>query len=284
MDNEATKILNTGSENQKPKGVQAEQKDVKKVTESMGRAAAAAVGAAVGVGAVEAAERVYDRTTVQAEEEPEMTEEIQLEPQMPTESAAHIQTTTHGERLTITVDYGKQTPETPDAVPTDASYIDDDPATSSSSFDSDNEVHVVGVAIQDNGNGGMATIAGLRSGEETVIVVDVDSDGTIDIIGKDENHNGQFEQNELHDASTAQLSTGQILSAYVEEAHEQGNQAVVTNLDDGSLYLITESEDGYGLASLEDESNQNMYEASNDTLEDDMPDYMNDADAGFMDV
>lgn len=291
MDNEATKILNTGSENQNPKAVQLEQKEVKNVSKFKGRAAAATVGAAVGVGAVEAAERVYDRTTAEREEEPEKTGEIQQETQTSTESTTHTQATTHGETHAETVNTNttmaqtpETTPETPDAVPADASYIDDAPVTPTSVPESDNEVHVVGVAIQDNDNGGMATIAGLQSGEETAIVVDVDSDGTIDIIGIDENHNGQFEQDELHDASEAQLSTSQIVSAYVEEAHEQGVLAVVTNLDNGSQYQIIEGENGYGMASLEDESAQNMYEASNDVLEDDMPDYMNDADAGIMDA
>lgn len=292
MDNEATKILNSESENQVPKAAQAEQRDVKNVSKFMERATAATVGTAVGVGAVDAAEHIYNRATAETEENLEHADEIQPEAQTPTESVAHTQTTTHGDSHTettsphtTTAQATETTSETPDAVPSDASYIDDDaPATPSSDSESDNEVHVVGVAILDNGNGGMATIAGLQAGEETAIVVDVDSDGTIDIIGIDENHNGRFEQNELHDAGEAQLSTGQIVSAYVEEAHEQGAQAVVTNLDDGSLYQITEDENGYGLASLEDESNPNMYEASNDVQQDDMPDYMNDADAGIMDA
>ena len=290
MDNEATKILNPESENQVPKAAQAEQREVKNVSKFMGRATAATVGTAVGVGAVDAAEHIYNRATAETEVGPKQPEEIQQETQMSTESVAHTQTATHGDSHTettsphtTTAQATETTPETSDAVPSDASYIDDDaPATPSSDSDSepDNEVHVVGVAIQDNGNGGMATIARLQSGEETAIVVDVDSDGTIDIIGIDENHNGRFELNELHDASEAQLSTNQIICAYVEEAHEHGVQAVVTNLYDGSQY----HESGYGLASLEDESNQNMYEASNGIPQDDMPDYMNDADAGIMDA
>lgn len=372
MDNEATRVLNHESENQKPETAQTEQKEVKNGSKFMGRASAATVGTAFGVGAVEAGEHFYNRTIAETEEEPAKTEEFQAEAENPTaaeaivetgegirvahvddsmsfseafaaareqvgaggvfewhgkvygtyyenewnnmsqeeraewqssidyadvmdkpaKATAHTQTAAHSathtetaSTTTASAQTTEATPEDPNTVPSDASYNDNPaPATPSSGSESDNEVHVVGVAVQDNGHGGMATIAGLQAGEEAAIVVDVDTDGTIDIIGIDENHNGQFEQNEWHDASEAHMSTGQIVGAYVEEAHEQGVQAVVTDLDDGSQYQITESESGYGLASLEDDPSRNMYEASNDIQSDDMPDYMNDADAGIMDA
>lgn len=350
MDNEATKFLNSELENKKPETTQKEKKDVKNGSEFMGRAAAAAVGAAFGVGAVEAGEHIYSSTTAETEEELAKTDETQVEAENPTAAEAIVETD-EGVRVAhvddsmsfskafaaareqvggggvfewhakvygtyyenewnnmsqeeraewqSSIDYAdvmdkpaeitahttEATPEDSNTVPSNALYIEKSaPATPSSGPEFDNEVHVVGVAVQDNGHGGMATLAGLQSGKETAIVVDVDTDGTIDIIGIDENHNGQFEQNEWHDASEAHMSTGQIVGEYVEEANEQGVQAVVTDLDDGSRYQITESESGYELASLEDDPNRNMYEASYDIQSDDMPDYMNDADAGFMDA
>lgn len=289
MDNDATKILNPESENQKTEATHVEQKEVKNGSKFMGRSAAATVGAAFGVGAVEAVEHIYNKTT--AEEEPIKADETQAEAESPTaaetivETGEGIRVANVDDTATTATQTTDATLEDPNAVPSDASYIDNSaPTTPSSGFDSDNEVHVVGVAVQDNGHGGIATIAGLQSGEETAIVVDVDTDGTIDIVGIDENHNGQFEQNEWHDASEAHMSTGQVVGAYVEEAHEQGVHAVVTDLDDGSQYQIVESESGYGLASPENTPDRNIYEASNDILSDDMPDYMNDADTSIMDV
>lgn len=371
MDNETTKVLNSKQKNQKTETTQTQQKEMKNGTNFMGRASAATVGAAVGVGVIEAAEHIYNKTTDETEDVPAKTGETQAEPETPTtaeaivetdegvrvahvddsmsfsdvfaaareqvgaggvfewhgkvygtyyenewnnmsqeeraewqsnidyadvmdkptETTAHTQTTTHSathietaSATTATAQATEVTADDPNSVPSDASYIDDSAPAPSSDFESENEVHVVGIAIQDNGHGGMATIAGLQSGEETAIVVDVDTDGTIDIIGIDENQNSQFEQNEWHDASEAHLSTEQIVGAYVEEAHEQGVQAVVTDLGDGSQYQIIESGSGYGLASLENDPSCNMYEASNDIQSDDMPDYMNDADAGIMDA
>ncbi len=283
MDNEAIRVLNPESGNQKPEATHVEQKKVKKGSKFMGRAAAATVGAAFGDGAVEAGERIYNKTT--AEEEPAKIDKTLAEAEKTTTAEAIVEKYEDIRVAHVDDTATTATLEDLNAIPYDASYIDDSaPATPSSGSESDNEVHVVGVAVQDNGDGGMATIVGLQSGEETAIVVDVDTDGTIDIVGIDENHNGQFEQNEWHDASEAHMSTGQVVGAYVEEAHEQGVQAVVTNLDDGSQYQIIESESGYGLASPEDAPDHNMHEASNDILSDDMPDYMNDADAGIMDA
>lgn len=165
------------------------------------------------------------------------------------------------------------------AVPEDGTYIDE--GTTETVADEDNEVHVVGVAVHDNGHGGMATIAGLQTGDDMAVVIDVDSDGSIDIVGFDENQNGQFEADELHAVSDAPFSTGDVVGAYVAEAHAQGEAAVVTDLDDGSRYLISEDEAGFELSPLDETvPEDDMYMASDDG----MPDYMNDADAGIMDA
>lgn len=126
----------------------------------------------------------------------------------------------------------------------DSTYIDNSaPQQATAQVADDNEVHVVGVAVLDNGQGGVATLAGLQSGDEMAILVDVDTDGTIDLLLSDANDDGQLGADEV--------------------------------------YQITETSSGYGLAPMDEAGvDDNMYMASND----DMPDYMNDADAGFMDA
>lgn len=164
----------------------------------------------------------------------------------------------------------------------DSTYIDNsaEPQVAAQVVD-DNEVHVVGVAVQDNGQGGVATLAGLQSGDEMAILVDVDTDGTIDLLVSDANADGQLSADEVYDISDHEIATGDVVGAYVEEAHMHGATAVVTDVDSGDQYQITETSNGYGLAPMDDAGvDDNMYMASND----DMPDYMNDADAGFMDA
>ncbi len=164
----------------------------------------------------------------------------------------------------------------------DSTYIDNSaPQQATAQVADDNEVHVVGVAIQDNGQGGVATLAGLQSGDEMAILVDVDTDGTIDLLLSDANDDGQLGADEVHDISEHEISTGDVVGAYIEEAHMHGATAVVTDIDSGNQYQITETSNGYGLAPMDDAGvDDSMYMASND----DMPDYMNDADAGFMDA
>ncbi len=164
----------------------------------------------------------------------------------------------------------------------DSTYIDNsaEPQVAAQVVE-DNEVHVVGVAVQDNGQGGVATLAGLQSGDEMAILVDVDTDGTIDLLVSDANADGQLSADEVYDISDHEIATGDVVGAYVEEAHMHGATAVVTDVDSGNQYQITETSSGYGLAPMDDAGvDDNMYMASND----DMPDYMNDADAGFMDA
>lgn len=170
-----------------------------------------------------------------------------------------------------------------EAVPEDASYVDNDtPQAEVETADvQDSEVHVIGMAVQDNGQGGLATIAGLQADDDMALVVDVDSDGTVDYVVHDDNANGQYETDEWHDVSADGMPTAQVVSAYIDEAQENGTDAMVTNIDTGEQYHITETEDGYGLASSADctsDANAQM------ACDDDMPDYMNDADAGIMEA
>lgn len=160
------------------------------------------------------------------------------------------------------------------------------PAAGESTADAynDDEVHVVGVAVSDNGYGGMATIAKLQIEGEAAVVVDVDTDGTIDIVGIDENHNGQIEMNEWHDAREANVSTADIVGAYVAEAQEQGEPAMVTNLNDGSSFDLSADEARPELTAQDDDPYHIMQQASYDFTADDMPDYTDSTDAGIMDA
>lgn len=141
----------------------------------------------------------------------------------------------------------------------DDASVDED-ATAEVVADTDVEVHVLGVAVQYNGQGGVATIAGMQVGEKTAIVVDVDTDGTIDIMGVDRNESGDIEQDEWQDVSEAKISTGELVEAYLEEANEQGAQAVITDLDNGENYVISGGDAACGLESSGDESSDLSFE------------------------
>lgn len=284
MDNEATKILNVPQNNETKKETVAEPKVEKK--DSFGaRMAATAAGAALGTGAAMAADHIFTATAVEAEEESVESEVVEAVVEEAPQEVETVTATVQPEPQHTVVEHVvtvkvEQAPSVePQPMAQQTAY---EPETEQPSV-SDDEVHVVGVVVQDNGQGGMATLAGLQQGNETAVVVDVDSDGTIDVIAVDENHDGQYTANEIHDVSGEGLATANVIEAYVEEAHAHDAVAVVVNAETGEQYGITENEGGYGLTALEEmtpDMNSELYTASND----DMPDYMNDADPGFMEA
>lgn len=143
------------------------------------------------------------------------------------------------------------------------------------------DVHILGMAVKDNGQGGMATVAGVQVDDEVSVLVDVESDGTFDLHGRDANHDGQLQANEWHNIRDANLQTSHAIEAYIEQEQGAGRTAMVTDLNSGQQYPIQESPSGFEAQQPEDDYlAQQMYE----TTQPDMPDYVNDADAGMMDA
>lgn len=251
MDNDATKVLN---ENQNVET--AKVKDEKKGANLFGQGMATAAGAAFGTGAAMAADRIYEHATTEAvpdENVPEeatneesvaeevVAEEAQVAQEQPQHTVVeHVVTvkveTVQPEPITASV-------ETP--IATDAELVDDSNVIVTADTAEDNEVHVIGAMAVEKEEGGQAILIGLEASDgDRAMVVDIDSDGTIDYLLHDDNENGQIEEEEAHDVHEEGLQT----EAYLSELEEQQVQ-------------------------------QEM--AMND---DDMPDYMNDADAGMMDA
>lgn len=249
MDNEATKVLN-----EQQKETQSNVKDEKKGTNVFGQGMATAAGAAVGTGAAMAADRVYEHVTASTEAEQQAEEaqaeetanEVVVEEQQEA-VAPEPQVTTVHHVVTVKV----EAPQAEQAevvaenvVPADAELVDDNVVAVVDTSE-DNEVHVIGAAVTETEDGGQAILMGLEAADgDRAMIVDIDSDGTIDYLLHDDNTNGQIEDGEIHDI------------------HDEGwqTETYLSELD-------------------EQQAQQEM--AMND---DDMPDYMNDADAGMMDA
>ena len=244
---------------------------------------ATAMGAAVGTGAAMMADNLHaasveDNEVLAENNVPDETEEA-LEP-------INVEPLQANEGQEVSAVAATSHVSTAHAVPENANYVDDGTQNAGQLGQTENavdesEVHVVGVAVQNNGQGGMATIAHLKSDDDAALVVDVESDGKMDYVIHDDNRDGQIDGNECHDISNENIATAQVVGAYVEEANNHGAEAVVANLDSGENAHIVETEDGYAIVAPNDSTtNDNLQTASAD----DMPDYMNHADAGMMDV
>lgn len=103
-------------------------------------------------------------------------------------------------------------------------------------------IKVLGVEAVVDTQGNPMTVATIEIDNDQALLVDVDNNGIMDVIMVDENHDGQISENEIYDASEAQISTADL------------------------QHHITASQD------------PGMMIACNDG----MPDYMNDADVSSM--
>lgn len=101
----------------------------------------------------------------------------------------------------------------------------------------DSDVHVIGVDIVDDGEGGQMFVAGLedQATGEQAIVVDVDMDGTIDVLAVDLNQNQSIEQDEILDVSAEGWQDEDYIDAYVQEQQAVEEQMYVA--DDTPDYM-----------------------------------------------
>lgn len=118
----------------------------------------------------------------------------------------------------------------PEEISANPELISDEPV--------DSEIRVLGVEAVQNEDGQIMNVALLECEGDQALLVDVDNNGTIDVLIHDDNGDGQIQDSEAHDISDAGLEITDLMEA---QAAQDGD----------------------------------MLYASND----DMPDYVNDADS-----
>lgn len=277
MDNEATKVLNE-QQNQNEENETTTQQAAEKKGDGKGaRVAGVAAGAAMGAGVAMGAERAYEAFTNDEADEPE----VKPEAAAPAEAKVE-QKPEEAPKSEEEVKSEESAPEvTQDSHHDETAGGDGNAQKTATSVDADDEVHVVGVGVQDNGNGGVATVVAVQKGDDHALLVDVESDGRLDYAIHDDNGNGEIEDHEVHDVGNENISTVNVVGAYVAEAHEQGVTPVVTDMETGQSHEIDTTPDGGLQITGADEvvPEDNYVDAS-----DDMGDYTDTTDAGLMDV
>ena len=283
MDNEATKVLNE-QQNQKEVNEATTQQAAEKKGDGKGaRVAGVAAGAAMGASVAMGAERAYEAFTNDEADEPEVKPEAAATAPKPAPAEAEVeQKPEEAPKSEEEVKPEESAPEvTQDSHHDETAGGDGNAQKTATSVDADDEVHVVGVGVQDNGNGGVATVVAVQKGDDHALLVDVESDGRLDYAIHDDNGNGEIEDHEVHDVGNENISTVNVVGAYVAEAHEQGVTPVVTDMETGQSHEIDTTPDGGLQITGADEvvPEDNYVDAS-----DDMGDYTDTTDAGLMDV
>lgn len=286
MDNEVTKVLNEQQNQNEVNETTTQQATEKKGNGKGARVAGVAAGAAMGAGVAMGAERAYEAFTNGEEATPEETPQKETAPAKEAEPApkaapAEAEVEQKPEEAPKSEEEVKAEVETQDSHHDETAGGDGNAQKTATSVDADDEVHVVGVGVQDNGNGGVATVVAVQKGDDHALLVDVESDGRLDYAIHDDNGNGEIEDHEVHDVGNENISTVNVVGAYVAEAHEQGVTPVVTDMETGQNHEIDTTPDGGLQITGADEvvPEDNYVDAS-----DDMGDYTDTTDPGLMDV
>ena len=283
MDNEATKVLNEQQNQNEVNETTTQQAAEKKGNGKGARVAGVAAGAAMGAGVAMGAERAYEAFTNDEADEPEVKPEAAAPAPKPAPAEAEVeQKPEEAPKSEEEVKPEESAPEeAQDSHHDETAGGDGNAQKTATSVDADDEVHVVGVGVQDNGNGGVATVVAVQKGDDHALLVDVESDGRLDYAIHDDNGNGEIEDHEVHDVGNENISTVNVVGAYVAEAHEQGVTPVVTDMETGQSHEIDTTPDGGLQITGADEvvPEDNYVDAS-----DDMGDYTDTTDPGLMDV
>ena len=283
MDNEATKVLNEQQNQNEVNETTTQQAAEKKGNGKGARVAGVAAGAAMGAGVAMGAERAYEAFTNDEADEPEVKPEAAAPAPKPAPAEAEVeQKPEEAPKSEEEVKPEESAPEeAQDSHHDETAGGDGNAQKTATSVDADDEVHVVGVGVQDNGNGGVATVVAVQKGDDHALLVDVESDGRLDYAIHDDNGNGEIEDHEVHDVGNENISTVNVVGAYVEEARAQGVTPVVTDMETGQNHEIDTTPDGGLQITGADEvvPEDNYVDAS-----DDMGDYTDTTDAGLMDV
>ena len=283
MDNEATKVLNEQQNQNEVNEATTQQTAEKKGDGKGARVAGVAAGAAMGAGVAMGAERAYEAFTNDEADEPEVKPEaVAPAPKAAPAEAEVEQKPEEAPKSEEEVKPEESAPEvTQDSHHDETAGGDGNAQKTATSVDADDEVHVVGVGVQDNGNGGVATVVAVQKGDDHALLVDVESDGRLDYAIHDDNGNGEIEDHEVHDVGNENISTVNVVGAYVAEARAQGVTPVVTDMETGQNHEIDTTPDGGLQITGADEvvPEDNYVDAS-----DDMGDYTDTTDAGLMDV
>lgn len=115
-------------------------------------------------------------------------------------AAAAMDVADHQEQIHI-----EATPENSEAVPANAEMIAAEPV--------DNEIRILGVETVHNDYGQIMNVALVECEGDQALLVDVDNNGSIDVLIHDDNVDGRIQESEIHDISDAGLEVADLLQA-----------------------------------------------------------------------
>ena len=237
MNSEETIIMQPQNNNQ---AQQVQNVDTPKQEEQKsgnGKKVAAMTGAAVFGGAAGGAGTAAAANMLNKEQTEEQEQEVKVDEDTPTTTTTakpepKAEEKIETEEIPVTVDENGETDYTGNAgADPVAQNPTPEPQPTGNEGGDAHEVQVLGV--YENGEGQEMAI--LTDGETVAAVLDANGDGEANVIGVDENMNGQLEEGEIYDISDQHISMSQYEDAYLAQQQEQIQQEHETfayNADD----------------------------------------------------
>ena len=241
MNSEETIIMQPQNNNQ---AQQVQNVDTPKQEEQKsgnGKKVAAMTGAAVFGGAAGGAGTAAAANMLNKEQTEEQEQEVKVDEDTPTTTTTakpepKAEEKIETEEIPVTVDENGETDYTGNAgADPVAQNPTPEPQPTGNEGGDAHEVQVLGV--YENGEGQEMAI--LTDGETVAAVLDANGDGEANVIGVDENMNGQLEEGEIYDISDQHISMSQYEDAYLAQQQEQIQQEHETfayNADDQQDY------------------------------------------------
>lgn len=103
---------------------------------------------------------------------------------------------------------------------------------------SDNgEIRILGVESVEGSNGQPMTIAGIEKDGDQALLVDLDDNGTMDILVHDDNGDGIIQENEIHDVSGAGIEVSDLEQSYAQQndLHYASNDGLPDYMNDADV-------------------------------------------------
>lgn len=242
MNNEETIIMQPQNNTQAQPVQNVETPKQEKKKSGNGKKVAALTGAAVFGGAAGGAGTAAAANMFNKEQEEEQEQEVKEEEETPAATAKpepkaepKVEEKAEPEEVPVTPDengepdytgHGGADPVAPNPQPT---------PTGNDGGDA-HEVQVLGVYQTEDG----MEAAVLTNGEEVAAVVDVDGDGTADVLLVDENHNQQIDEGEVYDVSAEHVEMQRYEDAYLAqqqmEQQQQEQETFAYNANDQQDY------------------------------------------------
>ena len=241
MNSEETIIMQPQNNNQAQQVQNVDTPKQEEKNSGNGKKVAAMTGAAVFGGAAGGAGTAAAATMFTKEQEEEQEQEVKVEEETPAATTTakpepKVEEKTETEEIPVTVDENGETDYTGNAgADPVAQNPTPEPQPTGNEGGDAHEVQVLGV--YENGEGQEMAI--LTDGETVAAVLDANGDGEANVIGVDENMNGQLEEGEIYDISDQHISMSQYEDAYLAQQQEQIQQEHETfayNADDQQDY------------------------------------------------